>query len=266
MDSGDLYHVKQQFVLGAYKSLAGAPLPSPSSEDYSSILQYHARALISLGEADKALSILPVEDASLSLKAVRALAGYTKGDENETHLEQLRDLCVEVEDAEESEQQIVKVLAATAFVQEGEIEEALETLGAGTPHENLEATALIVQIYLSINRVDLAKKEFERAKHWAEDDLLLQQIEATLGLVSGRDSYSNPQSFFAEQMLNPSLSSSHLLTSRGVTYLLRGELIEANSDFEEALKVDANAETLAAAVVAAGLTKGKQSESDALFE
>ena len=42
--------------------------------------------------------------------------------------------------------------------------------------------ALIVHIYLSIARADLAKKEFEAAKKWADDSLLIQIIEATIGL------------------------------------------------------------------------------------
>jgi hypothetical protein len=103
---------------------------------------------------------------------------------------------------DEQEKGLVRVISGTAFACEGEIEEALESLGAGTGVENLDAyvpskstplhaalnrlclcgsVALIVQIYLSINRVDLAKKEFDRARKWAEDDLLLQQIEASIG-------------------------------------------------------------------------------------
>jgi coatomer protein complex subunit epsilon len=111
-----------------------------------------------------------------------------------------------------------------------------------------------VQIYLSINRVDLAKKEFERAKQWAEDDLLLQLIESAIGLVTGKDAYADPYSFYTEQLGNPSLSSPHLLTARGVVRLLRGEVAEAKSDLEDALvQQSGDAETLAALVVAAGL-------------
>ncbi len=60
-----------------------------------------------------------------------------------------------------------------------------------------------MQIYLSIHRPDLAKKEFERSKRWAEDDLLLQLIESTISLVTGKDSYSDPLSFYTEQLGNP---------------------------------------------------------------
>jgi coatomer protein complex subunit epsilon len=126
--------------------------------------------------------------------------------------------------------------------------------------------ALIVQIYLSINRPDLAKKQFDRSKRWAEDDLLLQLIESTIGLVTGKDNYSNTSSFYTEQLGNPSLSSPHLLTARGVTRILRGEIPEAKSDLEESLqqqKDDAEAE--AAYAAAAGLGAFKKAEAEELW-
>lgn len=112
----------------------------------------------------------------------------------------------------------------------------------------------------------MAKKEFERSKRWAEDDLLLQLIESTIGLVTGKDSYSNTASFYTEQLGNPSLSSPHLLTARGVTRLLRNEIMEAKSDLEEALQLQkGDAETAAAFVVAAGLGAAKKAEAEELW-
>lgn len=113
----------------------------------------------------------------------------------------------------------------------------------------------------------MARKEFERAKHWAEDDLLLQLIESSIGLVTGKEGYSDSQSFYTEQLANPSVSSPHLLTARGVTRLLRGEVQEAKSDLEEAKLQQGgrdDAETLAASVVAAGLGP-KKGEADELW-
>ena len=133
--------------------------------------------------------------------------------------------------------------------------------------DRLPSVAIAVLIYLSIHRPDLARKEFERAKHWAEDDLLLQLIESTIGLVTGKDGYFDTQSFYTEQLANPSLSSPHLLTARGVTRLLRGEVQEAKSDLEEAVSQQgghADAETLAASVVAAGLGP-KKGDADELW-
>jgi coatomer protein complex subunit epsilon len=81
-------------------------------------------------------------------------------------------------------------------------------------------------------------------------------IESSIGLVTGKDNYLDTHSFYTEQIANPSVSSPHLLTARGVTRLLRGEVQEAKSDLEEAVAQQGgqdDAETLAARVVVAGL-------------
>ena len=131
------------------------------------------------------------------------------------------------------------------------------------------SVAYTVQVYLSINRADLARKEYDRAKRWAEDDLMLQLIEASIGLVTGKDGYADANAFYTEQLANPSLSSSHILTARGVARLLRGEVSGAKSDLEEAqsqLGGKPDAETLAAQTVAAGLGSAKPAEADELFQ
>ena len=130
-------------------------------------------------------------------------------------------------------------------------------------HPLKHRVALIVQIFLSINRPDLAKKEYERSKKWAEDDLLLQLIESTINLVAGKEGYSDSNSFYTEQLANPSLSSTRLLTARGVTRLLRGEVSEAKSDLEEAISQGgADDETVAAYAVATTLRPSNKGEGD----
>jgi coatomer protein complex subunit epsilon len=170
MDSSELYHIKQQFVLGnratqrfkhiltlffrgAYKTLTQLTLPDPSSPDYTSTLLYKARAYIALHDAKSALQLIPEDTEDVSLKSAASLARYVAAadaTEKEAALEELRDLSVEIEGDEsegsEREKAVVRVLAGTAFVQAGEIEEALETLGTDT--EDLEAYVLIfIQLF-----------------------------------------------------------------------------------------------------------------------
>ncbi|KAF8653534.1 hypothetical protein AX16_003899 [Volvariella volvacea WC 439] len=271
MDSPELYHVKQQFVLGAYTSLVKSKLPDPNSPDYNLALLYQVRAHIALNDTASALKLIPSDTDNVALKTAASLARYVGANDDaagDAALEELRDVAVEIEGDDvqgtEREKNLVRVLAGIAFARAGEVEEALETLGSET--EDLEAVAVIVQIYLFINRPDLAKKEFERAKRWAEDDLLLQLIESTIGLVTGKDGYSNTSSFYTEQLGNPSLTSPHLLTARGVTRILRNEIPEAKSDLEEALSQQPDdAETVAALVVASGLGIAKRAEADELW-
>lgn len=127
MDSSELYHIKQQFTLGAYPALVQTPLPDPSSPDYIPTILYKARACLASGDPASALALVPNGTENVALRAVAALSQGEEG------LETLRDLCVEIE-AEgdehvgEWEKEVVAVLAATAFIRAGEVEEALETL------------------------------------------------------------------------------------------------------------------------------------------
>ncbi len=167
MESSELYHVKQQFHLGlwppapsplphlrpdisppagAYKSLVDLTLPDPDSPDYTPTLIYKARANIALGSTAAAAALVPADTENLALKSVASLARYvgaTSDDAREAALEELRDLSVEIEgedgEATPWEKGVVRVLAGTAFVRAGEIEEALEILGAGNDTQNLEA-------------------------------------------------------------------------------------------------------------------------------
>ncbi|KAI0091666.1 coatomer epsilon subunit-domain-containing protein [Irpex rosettiformis] len=275
MESSELYHVKQQFILGAYQSLTSQPLPPSTSPDFLPTLIYQARAHIALSAPSAALSLLssslansPELEENVAVKAVNALAKYVESP-GDTTLEELRDLAVEVDSDEdedagdreaERDRWTVRVLAATAFARAGEVEEALETVQAGRNKAWLEATAVTVQLYLSIHRADLARAELTRAKKWSEDDLLLQHIEATISLATGADAYADCNSFYTEQLANPSLSSPHLFVARGVTRILMGEVEAAKSDFEEVKEGERGAETLGALVVADELAPTKGSE------
>ena len=165
MQSSELYHVKQQFILGichnahcsfvltlcaftgAYKSLADMPSPELSSSDYTSVVLYKARAHIALDDPQSALRLTDEDDENVAIKAVRALAKYVAAEDDvdkDAALEEQRDLAVEIEGDSEGnarEKALVRVIAATAFVRAGETEEALETLGIDT--EDLEASVVL---------------------------------------------------------------------------------------------------------------------------
>lgn len=44
------------------------------------------------------------------------------------------------------------------------------------------SVALIVQIHLAMNRLDLAQQEVRKARNWAQDHLLVNLAEAWVGL------------------------------------------------------------------------------------
>jgi coatomer protein complex subunit epsilon len=155
MDSSELYHVKQQFFLGAYKTLIGLSLPDSDSPDYIPTLVYQARAHIALNDPAAVASLVPADSENVALKAVSALARYVAAADTakqEAALEELRDLAVEIEgedvEGTERDKLSVRVLAGTAFARAGEPEEALETLFTET--EDLEAYVGAVTCFSSL--------------------------------------------------------------------------------------------------------------------
>jgi len=269
MDSDSLFYLKNQFYLGNYKHLCANPLPPTSDPDYLPTLAYTARSYIALKNYSGALSVLPPSDTSPAVKSLRSLANYfSNPDENEPYLEELRDLSIEVEDGIENEVEgagsgLVKVAAATAFFHEEEVEEALTTLGAGCKSRDLECVGLIVHIYLSISRADLAKKEYEAAKKWADDSLLIQIIEATIGLAVGSKTLQTAQYIYAEQASAPGSSdNAAIITAKAVSQIMLGQYSEAEATLNEALVVDPKYDEALAAQVTLAELRGKSSESE----
>jgi coatomer protein complex subunit epsilon len=272
MTSPDLYFIKQQFTLGAYPALLSLTLPDDSSPDYIPSLLYKVRAHLALGDNTSALALLPTDTENIALRAAAALARGEQG------LETLRDLCVEIEgddDSEEWEKETVQVLAATAFINAGEVEEALETLRSEGKIGD-EPAALLSQVYLSLARPALAQKVLAPALKANPDALVLQLAESAISLVTGSqgtsgEPYAPALSFYNEQVANPSISSAALLVGRAVVRILRGELSAAQSDLEEAESIlsrakceQGSSDMLAAMVVATGLS-AKKGEADQLW-
>lgn len=127
-------------------------MPPKSSLEYLPTLLYTARSFIALNDPARALSLVPA-DVEPAVRAVRALATYKQAKKSssdvEAILDDLRDLEIEAEAAageaggegpgeEGAGVGVVRVAAATAFIEEGELEEALTTLGAGTGVKDLE--------------------------------------------------------------------------------------------------------------------------------
>jgi coatomer protein complex subunit epsilon len=130
-------------------------LPNPASPDYTPTLLYKVRSKIALNNPKDALALIPSQSEDVALKAAAALARYvgsTDSSAAEAALEEMRDLSAEIEgdDSEATERQkgLVRVLAGTAFARAKEIEEALETLGAGSDSSrNLEAYVLFLILF-----------------------------------------------------------------------------------------------------------------------
>jgi coatomer protein complex subunit epsilon len=113
------------------------------------------------------------------LIAVGILAEYTykngAGKSTENVLERAKGLA-----QTQADNLNVQLCVGTVLADAGLNEEALALLAK---HQgSLDAVALIVQVHLSMNRVDLAAKEALGARKWAQDSLLVNIAESWVGM------------------------------------------------------------------------------------
>ena len=95
------------------------------------------------------------------------------------------------------------------------------------------------------------------------NSLPLRLIESTINPVTGKEGYSDSNSFHTEQLTNPSLFPTQLLTARGLTKFLGREVVEAKSDLEDTTNQGgADGETIATYAVATTSRLANKAEGD----
>lgn len=264
-----LFEVQSLFYQGAYQGcvdLAISSTKAARSSDPATIstLLYAARSHLALSNPAAALALLrSLQSQEPHVRAVTALAKFTaarsQGDADgmarETVvLTELLDDAVLGEDKGE----VIRCAAATALFLDGDAEEALTTLGIGNAtSRELECVALGVHILLAIHRLDLAEQEYLAARVWADDSLLIQLIEAWLGLAKGGRATQQAFYVYDELAQNPSAAGTRnavaSLVGKATALAASGDVAGAGKQLDDALRLDpthadalANKATLAA--------------------
>lgn len=223
---GELVNIHTAFVQGQYSSVLSDFSPadfSPSNTLPIQILQY--RAQLALGQNSKVLSSISEADAkkTVDLAAVRALAA-----DDITSAEQLAESA--------GDNLTVQLLCSTVLAKAGKQEQALVLLAK---HQgSLDAVALMVQIHLSQNRVDLALKEAKSARSFAQDALLVNLAEAWIGMRQGGENYQKAFYVFEELAQAPSSQSVVSLVAQAASELHMGRVEEAEVALDQALKLE----------------------------
>ncbi|KAK9459880.1 coatomer epsilon subunit-domain-containing protein [Lipomyces oligophaga] len=229
-DSGELFAIHDLFYQGAYKEVLEQ---STSGFSDSAVLQarvYKYRAQIALGHAASVVTALEDTENTPALAAVKALALYKVGD-HEASLELVQEL-VETE----SEDPTVQVLCSIVLFLLDKVDDALLLL---SQHEqNLAAVAMIVQIRLMQNKVDLAQKEVALAKKWGQDNLIVNLAEAWVDLNLGGEKYQDAFYIYEELASAPSTSNARTFAAQAVADILLGRLPEAEDAINQALERD----------------------------
>ncbi|KAH6560461.1 hypothetical protein BASA62_010471 [Batrachochytrium salamandrivorans] len=222
--------LKNQFYLGAFQTVineATNPATTPRTDagklDRRVLLH---RAYICHGRFNLVLSELAENETAVELRAVRLLAQYLSSPHGQ------------------QQQQ------AVCFLTSPLTEDALRLLVCAPKH--LECVALAVQIYLKMDRVDLAKKELASFRTWADDATLAQLIESWVNIFSGGPEKYQEAFYIFEELSSTGTITSKLLTSKAVALIQARKFEDADAVLLEALNKNPNdPDTLANMIVTA---------------
>jgi coatomer protein complex subunit epsilon len=142
--------------------------------------------------------------------------------------------------------------------------------------------ALIVQIHLQQNRTDLASKEAQRARKWAQDSLLVNIAESWVGMrevcssqpcpesrltrLQGGEKYQSAFYVFEELAQTSQSQSPHSLVAQAVSELHLGRLPEAEAALQQAIAIDPKSADTIANLIVLNTLLGKTKETAELKE
>ncbi|CAF9918399.1 hypothetical protein IMSHALPRED_004297 [Imshaugia aleurites] len=260
---GELLNIHNAFHQGQYLTVIDFDISSLSTENKIPARVLQLRAQIAVGQAKEVLANIGKEGNAPDFAAVKVFAQYVSGSTSNA----ISEIATLVE--AESENTTVQLLGGTVLQAAEKTEEALSLLGK---HQgSLEAyeirsflhttrpdadkallhrIALIVQIHLQQNRTDLALKEVQAARKWAQDSLLVNIAESWVGLRMGGERYQQAFYVFEELAQAPSTSATKSLVGQAVAELHLGRFPEAEAALQQAIQKDpSDIEAIANSVV-----------------
>jgi len=254
---GELLNISTAFYTHAYSSVLDFDVSSlsPDNRPTAQILKY--RAQIALGQSRDVLSAVSSAKDPVS-RSIKALAQHALKDTSAL------ELATSLAESE-GEDPVVQICCGTVLAASGSTTEAIDLL---TKHQgNLEAVALLTQIHLSQNRTDLAVKEVQAAKRWAQDSLLINLAEAWLGMRLGGEKYQSTFYVYEELASTHSATSPTSLVGQAVAELHLGRLPEAEAALQQALQGEnVDPQAIANMIVLASVAGKGAIEAEALAE
>jgi len=254
-DVDELFEVKNALYTGNFQHCINeAQKVKPSGDDARSlkeVMMYRAY----VGQRKYGVVLDEIRPSSEpALLAVRMLADYLSNESNRSRT--VTDLDKKCAGSLDLSNSTFLLMAANIYYHEGNLDAALKVLHQS---DDLECIGMMIQIYLRMDRVDVARKEWNKMKEKDEDSTLSQLAQAWIFLAMGGDKLTQAYYIFQE-MADRNSSTCMLLNGQAAAYIAQGKYDDAETVLQESMDKDSNnPETLINMIVLSQLT-GKAPE------
>lgn len=232
----ELYDLKTAFFLGNFNAAINEAqrlkLTDPSQQLEKDVYMY--RSYIAQKKFGVVLDDIQ-SSASDELKYVRLLSEFLSNESQQDAIVQKLDSQLGSLNVTNP---LVLLVIANIYVCAENYETALKVLYSVDATQSLESSALAVEIYLKLDRHDLAKREVKKMIEVDEDSIITQLANAWVGMATG-DKLQDAFYTFQEQADKNSATSS-LLNSQALCQINQGKYDEAENLLKEALDKDSN--------------------------
>lgn len=236
----ELYTLRAQYWLGHYalafdegRSSARRPMPAHLKSEREELM---LRIQLAMGQYDRVMAEGTTGgDRAPALQALALHASYlssSEDDESRRHaavLDQLKALLASTPDAMSNTS--LQLVACHIFLAANHIREALQCVHHGLTMEHL---AMCVQIYIKMERLDLARDALNLMKQADEDSVLVQLTSAHLAMAHGSSRSDDATHILASlsEQYGPSLM---LLNCMAVANIVGGKYEAAEGNLKEAI-------------------------------
>jgi len=227
-----VFELETYFLLGNYQAAinVGNSLKCNNDEEKLArdIVVY--RAHVELGDYGLVMDEIG-RDAPLSLLAVKVLAAYMQSENNHERVLLTLQACIDNGDTPKNT--YLQIISGIIYFKAQKYEECLRVLHDTT---SLEGRAILVQLYLTINRIDFALKEL-KFMQTQKDDAIATQLASAWIHLQDKSKYEEAAEIFKD-LINKYNTSVLLLNGLAVATMCLGNFEKAEKILLEALEKD----------------------------